>query len=164
MAMIPRTAEQLIHELLSGFPIVTVTGPRQSGKTTLVRAVLGERPYLSLEDPDIRALATDDPRGFLSRFPDGAILDEVQPLDVGSALPATPFTLRIADDLLKIGFSAPRENVRAAIQVTVQQFSACHRAAHVGLPKLRSSRVSVCRDWASPITMREKSGWRGLSK
>ena len=78
MDMIPRTAEQLVHELLSGFPIVTVTGPRQSGKTTLVRAVLGERPYLSLEDPDIRALATDDPRGFLSRFPDGAILDEVQ--------------------------------------------------------------------------------------
>jgi len=78
MAMIPRTATHLVHELLAGFPIVTVTGPRQSGKTTLARAVLRERPYLSLEDPDIRALATDDPRGFLSRFPDGAILDEVQ--------------------------------------------------------------------------------------
>ncbi len=76
--MIPRTAEPLVHELLAGFPIVTVTGPRQSGKTTLARAVMGERPYVSLEDPDVRALATDDPRGFLSRFSDGAILDEVQ--------------------------------------------------------------------------------------
>ncbi len=76
--MIPRSAEPLVRELLAGFPIVTVTGPRQSGKTTLARAVMGDRPYQSLEDPDVRAFATDDPRGFLSRFPDGAVLDEVQ--------------------------------------------------------------------------------------
>ncbi|WP_019558154.1 ATP-binding protein [Thioalkalivibrio sp. ALE12] len=76
--MIPRTAETLVRELLSGFPIVTVTGPRQSGKTTLARAVMADRPYRSLEDPDVRALALDDPRGFLSQCPDGAVLDEVQ--------------------------------------------------------------------------------------
>ncbi|WP_024329940.1 ATP-binding protein [Thioalkalivibrio sp. ALR17-21] len=76
--MIPRTAETLVRELLSGFPIVTVTGPRQSGKTTLSRAVMADRPYRSLEDPDVRALALDDPRGFLSQCPDGAVLDEVQ--------------------------------------------------------------------------------------
>jgi len=76
--MIPRAAESLVHELLAGFPIVTVTGPRQSGKTTLARKVLAERPYRSLEDPDVRALALDDPRGFLAQFPDGGVLDEVQ--------------------------------------------------------------------------------------
>ena len=76
--MIPRTAETLVRELLNGFPIVTVTGPRQSGKTTLARAVMSDRPYRSLEDPDVRALALDDPRGFLSQCPDGAVLDEVQ--------------------------------------------------------------------------------------
>ena len=76
--MIPRTAETRVRELLSGFPIVTVTGPRQSGKTTLARAVMADRPYRSLEDPDVRALALDDPRGFLSQCPDGAVLDEVQ--------------------------------------------------------------------------------------
>ncbi|WP_026279235.1 MULTISPECIES: ATP-binding protein [unclassified Thioalkalivibrio] len=76
--MIPRTAETLVRERLSGFPIVTVTGPRQSGKTTLARAVMADRPYRSLEDPDVRALALDDPRGFLSQCPDGAVLDEVQ--------------------------------------------------------------------------------------
>ena len=76
--MIPRDAEPTLRALLRGFPVVTVTGPRQSGKTTLARAVLPDRPYLSLEEPDTRRLAADDPRAFLARLPDGAILDEVQ--------------------------------------------------------------------------------------
>lgn len=76
--MIPRTAEALVSTLLQGFPIVAVTGPRQSGKTTLAREVMRDRPYLSLEDPDVRALAADDPRGLLGRLPDGGVLDEVQ--------------------------------------------------------------------------------------
>lgn len=76
--MIPRDAEALVRQLLAGFPIVTITGPRQSGKTTLARKVFGDRPYRSLEDPDIRALALDDPRGFLAGLPDGGVLDEVQ--------------------------------------------------------------------------------------
>lgn len=59
-------------------PIVVVTGPRQSGKTTLVRRLFADRPYVTMEDPDIRSLATVDPRAFLARHPDGAIFDEVQ--------------------------------------------------------------------------------------
>jgi len=61
-----------------GFPVVAVTGPRQSGKTTLARATFPDKSYLSLEDPDVRLLAESDPRGLLSRFPDGVILDEAQ--------------------------------------------------------------------------------------
>lgn len=76
--MIPRSAEKLVRELLKGFPMVTLTGPRQSGKTTLARHVLVQRPYYSLEDLDTRALAQDDPRGFLARCGEGAVLDEVQ--------------------------------------------------------------------------------------
>ncbi len=76
--MIPRDAEQTIRTLLRGFPVVTVTGPRQSGKTTLARAVFADRPYASLEDPDLRRAALEDPRSFLDRFPDGGVLDEVQ--------------------------------------------------------------------------------------
>ena len=76
--MLDRDAEQTIRTLLRGFPIVTLTGPRQSGKTTLAKALFTNRPYASLEDPDIRLAATDDPRSFLERFPDGAVLDEVQ--------------------------------------------------------------------------------------
>ncbi|NTW76725.1 MAG: ATP-binding protein [Syntrophaceae bacterium] len=76
--MISRNAEKTIRNLLSGFPVVTLTGPRQSGKTTLARTVFRNRPYASLEEPDLRQAAKDDPRSFLARFPKGAVLDEVQ--------------------------------------------------------------------------------------
>lgn len=55
-----------------------ITGPRQSGKTTLAKAVFAGKPYVSLEDQDVRLAALDDPRSFLERFLDGAVLDEVQ--------------------------------------------------------------------------------------
>lgn len=64
--------------LARGFPIVAITGPRQAGKTTLAKMAFPDKPYLSLEDPDMRSLAESDPRGLLSRFPKGAVLDEAQ--------------------------------------------------------------------------------------
>lgn len=76
--MIQRTAEQELRELATSFKAIAVVGPRQSGKSTLVRHVFPEKPYVSLENPDFRIFATQDPRGFLSTYPDGAILDEVQ--------------------------------------------------------------------------------------
>lgn len=76
--MIPRTLGEKIQALRGKFPVCFVTGPRQSGKTTLLRALEPDLPYLSLEEPDLRAIALADPRGFLSQFPEGAILDEVQ--------------------------------------------------------------------------------------
>lgn len=76
--MIIRDAEKTIITLLRGFPIVTITGPRQSGKTTLAKKIFANKPYVSLEEPDTRLFAQEDPRSFLERFPDGAVLDEVQ--------------------------------------------------------------------------------------
>ena len=76
--MIKRDIEKTIPVLLRGFPVVTINGPRQSGKTTLAKSVFAYKPYVSLEEPDIRQMALDDPRAFLSRLRDGAILDEVQ--------------------------------------------------------------------------------------
>jgi len=75
---IPRIASAAARKRLAGFPILTITGPRQSGKTTLSRLLAPALPYFSLEDPDTRALATEDPRAFLRQISDGAILDEVQ--------------------------------------------------------------------------------------
>ena len=60
------------------FPAITLTGPRQSGKSTLCRALFPELPHANLEAPDARSFAADDPRGFLAQFPGGAIIDEVQ--------------------------------------------------------------------------------------
>ena len=76
--MIIRDIELTIRNLLRGFPIVTITGPRQSGKTTLAQFVFKKKPYISLEDPDARRMALDDPRAFLNQLPDGGVLDEVQ--------------------------------------------------------------------------------------
>jgi predicted AAA+ superfamily ATPase len=76
--MIPRQALEPLHRLARGFPIVALTGPRQSGKTTLARAAFAGKPYVSLENPQERAFAETDPQRFLGRFAQGAVLDEVQ--------------------------------------------------------------------------------------
>jgi len=76
--MIYREAEKELQLLSAQFKAVAVTGPRQSGKTTLVKKVFKEKAYVNLENPDLRQFAREDPRGFLSNYPDGAILDEVQ--------------------------------------------------------------------------------------
>ena len=76
--MIPRDAAPTLTRLAQGFPLVAITGPRQAGKTTLAKAIFSEKAYVSLENPDEREFATNDPKRFLARFPYGAILDEVQ--------------------------------------------------------------------------------------
>lgn len=78
LAMIRRTLEPHLRRLFDGYPAVTITGPRQSGKTTLARSTFPDLPYASLENPDTRRFATEDPRGFLAQFSSGAILDEIQ--------------------------------------------------------------------------------------
>lgn len=76
--MIPRVLTPRLVAMARKFPVVTVTGPRQSGKTTLCRAVFPDKAYVSLEAPDVREYARTDPRGFLGDHRAGAILDEIQ--------------------------------------------------------------------------------------
>jgi len=76
--MFRREIETELKLLAKGYPVVTVLGPRQSGKTTVVQHCFPEKMYANLEFPDIRAMALEDPRGFLEQFPEGAILDEIQ--------------------------------------------------------------------------------------
>lgn len=76
--MISRELATIITKLRKQFPVITLTGPRQSGKTTLLKSIYTNIPYVSLEDIDVRNTAINDPRGFLKNFPKGAVLDEVQ--------------------------------------------------------------------------------------
>ena len=78
MEIIDRTLETALTDSAGHYPIVTLTGPRQSGKTTLCRKVFPHKNYVSLENIDTRTFARDDPRGFLAGLPDGGILDEIQ--------------------------------------------------------------------------------------
>jgi predicted AAA+ superfamily ATPase len=76
--MIPRQAEKTLTRYAKGFPVICITGPRQSGKTTLAKMAFPQKHYLSLEDPDTALLARSDPRGFFVTWPQGLIIDEAQ--------------------------------------------------------------------------------------
>ncbi|OGQ94599.1 MAG: AAA family ATPase [Deltaproteobacteria bacterium RIFOXYA12_FULL_61_11] len=76
--MFERTLARYLIELGTSYPVLTMTGPRQSGKTTLCRACYPDLPYRNLEDPEQREWALSDPKGFLATIPDGAVLDELQ--------------------------------------------------------------------------------------
>jgi hypothetical protein len=79
MEYIARTLEEVIRRAVKEFPVVVLTGPRQSGKTTLLRhSFSASHAYVSLEPPDVRASASHDPRGFLALHPPPVIFDEVQ--------------------------------------------------------------------------------------
>jgi len=75
---ISRSIETVLMKAASEFPAVVLTGPRQSGKTTLLQHLFSENNYVSLEAPDIRAAAIEDPRGFLDTYHPPVIFDEVQ--------------------------------------------------------------------------------------
>lgn len=76
--MIQRAIRPVLERLFRQYPVVTVTGPRQAGKTTLCRQTFPDLAYVNLENPDVRERAISDPRGLLRQYRDGAIFDEIQ--------------------------------------------------------------------------------------
>lgn len=76
--MIKRAAHSTLERLASQFPVIAVTGPRQSGKTTLAKAVFPDKRYVTFDDKNMRELAESNPADFVRAFPDGAIFDEAQ--------------------------------------------------------------------------------------
>ncbi len=76
--MLKRSLESTVRQVDATFPVLLLTGPRQVGKTTLLKAMAGDRHYVTLDDPDARHLAQTDPELFLQRFPAPLLIDEVQ--------------------------------------------------------------------------------------
>ena len=76
--MFKRSLTSCMQQLATKYPVVTLMGPRQSGKTTLVKLAFPNKPYVNMEDSDNRSLATLDPKSFMENYPNGAILDEIQ--------------------------------------------------------------------------------------
>ncbi|HGG59360.1 MAG TPA: ATP-binding protein [Gammaproteobacteria bacterium] len=76
--MIPRTLESHATAAFAKYPVITITGPRQSGKTTLARNTFAGKPYANLENPVTRQFAHEDPLAFLGQYPQGAVIDEIQ--------------------------------------------------------------------------------------
>ncbi len=144
---IPRDLTPRLREAAQASPSITLTGPRQSGKTTLARAVFAEHRYVSLEAPDVRAFAAEDPRGFLAQFPDGAIIDEVQ------RVPELPAYLQgIIDADPRPGRWILTGSQNLALAASVNQSLAGRTAVHHLLPL---SRREVVRFGQHPQALEE---------
>ena len=76
--MVNRTLEKKLKQVYKKYPVVMLTGPRQSGKTTLCKSVFPDKPYVSFENPENREFAEKDPKGLLNRYNNGAVFDEIQ--------------------------------------------------------------------------------------
>jgi len=133
--MITREITQELIESVKEYPVVTVFGPRQSGKTTLVRMTYPDKPYFSMEDPDVRMAAETDPRGFLNNIPDGAILDEIQ-----RSPELLSYIQRIVDEKQKTGMfiltGSHQPDVHQAVSQTLAGRTALLTLFPFSLPEL----------------------------
>jgi uncharacterized protein len=91
--IIKRKITDFVRTVEQEYPVITIVGPRQSGKTTLARQLYPDKPYFSFENPDIRIEIEDDPRGFLQSLEHGAVLDEFQRVPT-----ITSYLQQIVDD------------------------------------------------------------------
>jgi predicted AAA+ superfamily ATPase len=134
--MILRNITHELREAAGEYPVVTVFGPRQSGKTTLVQMTFPDKPYYSLEDPDMRLAAETDPRGFLAQIPEGAVLDEVQRLPL-----LLSYIQGIVDNKRKPGIfiltGSHQPEVHQAVSQTLAGRTAILTLLPFSLPELR---------------------------
>ena len=151
--MIPRQAKPQLQALAQWYPVVAVTGPRQSGKTTLVQATFPDKPYVSLEDPDVRESALSDPRRFLGQFAGGAILDEAQ-----RAPELFSYLQTIVDRDRAMGAWVLTGSQQLGLRSEISQ----SLAGRVGLLELLPFTLGELQAANLPIPSMEDMLWRGL--
>lgn len=135
--MIFRAATSKVQFLAQHFKAVAIIGPRQSGKTTLAKYVFPEKAYVNFENPDTRLFATEDPRGFLSNYPDGAIFDEAQ------RVPALfSYLQQILDESLTNGLFIITGSNNFLLQESISQ-SLAGRVAYLTLLPLTLDEIGV---------------------
>lgn len=116
MDILKREMASELLEMSKAYPVVTLLGPRQSGKTTLSKALFPTKPYITLEDMDERSFAENDPKGFLARFNDGAIFDEIQRVPK-----LLSFIQGVVDKINKKGFFILTGSHQLALHESVSQ-------------------------------------------
>ncbi len=139
--MIKRQAEKKLLALAKVFKAVAVIGPRQSGKTTLTRICFPDKPYLSLENPDTRRYAMEDPKGFLYQYKDGAIIDEVQRVPE-----LLSYLQQILDDSKEKGRFILSGSNNFLLQEKLTQ-SLAGRAAYIDLLPLSVAEIQTTSNW-----------------
>lgn len=122
--MIERDIAPQLLLYAQSFRAVLVVGPRQSGKTTLVKQTFPHKPYVSLENPDERLLANQDPRAFLNRFPQGAILDEIQQV---------PHLLNYLQEILDLTESDGLFILTGSNNILLQEYTSQTLAGRIGI-------------------------------
>ena len=135
--MVSRKIEKLLKHYGTQFRSLAVVGPRQSGKTTLVRNVFSKKPYVSIENPDERGLAENDPRAFLGRFPNGAIIDEAQ-----RAPELFSYLQQILDETKKTGLFILTGSNNFLLQQSISQ-SLAGRIGYIDLLPLTVSEIEL---------------------
>ncbi len=154
--MIERQITAELQDAAREYPVVTVFGPRQSGKTTLVQMVFPKKVYRSLEDPDVRAAAQADPRGFLSDLGKEAILDEIQRMpDLLS------YVQGIVDRSGKRGSFILTGSHQPRLHEAVSQ-SLAGRTAILTLMGFSLEELSHYRTWDDPYELIVKGAFPGL--
>jgi predicted AAA+ superfamily ATPase len=154
--MIFRAATFKVQFLAQQFKAVAIIGPRQSGKTTLAKYVFPEKAYVNFENPDTRLFATEDPRGFLSNYPDGAIFDEAQ------RVPALfSYLLQILDESLTNGLFIITGSNNFLLQESISQ-SLAGRVAYLTLLPLTLEEIGTQHTTCNELLVR--GAYPGLYK